>query len=594
MTFGYNPFIDNFDFKGGGGGGGTVTSVSGTPNRITSTGGNTPQIDIDANYVGQTSLTTLGTITTGTWNATVIGVVYGGTGLNAAAQGDVLYGSAADTYSRLAKDTNATRYLSNTGASNNPAWAQVNLTNGVTGALPPANGGTGLTTYNTGDILYASAPNVLSTLPIGSASEVLTVTGGIPSWEPNAGGTDLHVARFIVHPTAPSANYTTIGAAIAAASAGDTIAIQSKATAYNEDFTLPTGINLVAYSADANTPTVTIKGKITATSAGVRSISGIRLETDGDNLLEITGSNAVTVNLINCFINCSDATGIDINNGNANVNAYHCKGDIGTTGIAIHAVTDCSMLSFEYCYFTNSGNSTTANSCASGEIRHWWTRIENPVSITGDAKYTGRWSRIECATLDTTALTLNTSETDNTSFYGMFSSGTATSIVITAGTLRIVGAYVSSSNTNAISGAGTIEHGSLSFRSTASGTNRISTTNQVTYAFREGKPPFEEITGTSHTAIPGGHYIANNAGLVTITLPSTFAVGDIVWVVGKGAGLWALDCPAGDVIHYGNQDTSSGGTLTATNRYDAIQVVGTVANSEWTCTGVSQGNLSVS
>jgi hypothetical protein len=53
-----------------------------------------------------------------------------------AAQGDILYGSAADTITALAKDTNATRYLSNTGASNNPAWAQINLTNGVTGILP--------------------------------------------------------------------------------------------------------------------------------------------------------------------------------------------------------------------------------------------------------------------------------------------------------------------------------------------------------------------------------------------------------------------------------------------------------------------------
>jgi hypothetical protein len=54
-------------------------------------------------------------------------------------QGDLIYGSAADTYSKLAKDTNATRYLSNTGTTNNPAWAQINLANGVTGDLPFAN-----------------------------------------------------------------------------------------------------------------------------------------------------------------------------------------------------------------------------------------------------------------------------------------------------------------------------------------------------------------------------------------------------------------------------------------------------------------------
>ncbi len=48
---------------------GTVTSVSGTADRITSTGGATPIIDIAATYVGQTSITTLGNIATGTWSS---------------------------------------------------------------------------------------------------------------------------------------------------------------------------------------------------------------------------------------------------------------------------------------------------------------------------------------------------------------------------------------------------------------------------------------------------------------------------------------------------------------------------------------------
>ena len=55
-------------------GSGTVTSVSGTANRITSTGGSTPVIDISASYVGQSSITTLGTIATGVWNGTAIAV----------------------------------------------------------------------------------------------------------------------------------------------------------------------------------------------------------------------------------------------------------------------------------------------------------------------------------------------------------------------------------------------------------------------------------------------------------------------------------------------------------------------------------------
>ncbi len=56
----------------------------------------------------------------------------------------------------------------------------------LTTALSATNGGTGQSSYTTGDILYASGANTLSKLPIGNAGEVLKIAGGIPSW-----GTDL-------------------------------------------------------------------------------------------------------------------------------------------------------------------------------------------------------------------------------------------------------------------------------------------------------------------------------------------------------------------------------------------------------------------
>lgn len=58
---------------------GNTLDVVGTANRISVF---TDNIDIAATYVGQTSLTTLGTVTTGTWNATVLAGTYGGTGVN--------------------------------------------------------------------------------------------------------------------------------------------------------------------------------------------------------------------------------------------------------------------------------------------------------------------------------------------------------------------------------------------------------------------------------------------------------------------------------------------------------------------------------
>ena len=74
-----------------------------------------------------------------------------------AAQGDILYASATDNFARLAKSSTATRYLANTGTSNNPQWDQINLSNGVTGTLPVANGGTGQTTAQASMNSFAGA-----------------------------------------------------------------------------------------------------------------------------------------------------------------------------------------------------------------------------------------------------------------------------------------------------------------------------------------------------------------------------------------------------------------------------------------------------
>ena len=60
--------------------GNTIDAV-GTDNRITV---NADSIDIASTYVGQTSITTLGTITTGAWNGSVIPVAYGGTNASTA------------------------------------------------------------------------------------------------------------------------------------------------------------------------------------------------------------------------------------------------------------------------------------------------------------------------------------------------------------------------------------------------------------------------------------------------------------------------------------------------------------------------------
>lgn len=72
-------------------------------------------------------------------------------------QGDLPYADGSVSFNRLAKDTNATRYLSNQGTSNNPSWNQVNLANGVTGTLPVTNGGTNAAAFTQGSVVFAGA-----------------------------------------------------------------------------------------------------------------------------------------------------------------------------------------------------------------------------------------------------------------------------------------------------------------------------------------------------------------------------------------------------------------------------------------------------
>ena len=122
-------------------------------------------------------------------------------------QGDLLYASGANTLARLAKNTSATRYLSNTGTSNNPAWAQIDLTNGVTGTLPYGNGGTGVSAAATnGQLLIGNGSGfTLANITVSAPLSISNTAGGIALSASGLGtgdvvgpasATDNAIARF--------------------------------------------------------------------------------------------------------------------------------------------------------------------------------------------------------------------------------------------------------------------------------------------------------------------------------------------------------------------------------------------------------------
>ncbi len=97
---------------------GNTMNAVGTANRITVSA---DAIDIHASYVGQDTITTLGTIATGVWQGTTVAVGYGGTGLASFTAGDLMYASAGTTLSKLAKGTAGQFLQMNTGATA-PQW----------------------------------------------------------------------------------------------------------------------------------------------------------------------------------------------------------------------------------------------------------------------------------------------------------------------------------------------------------------------------------------------------------------------------------------------------------------------------------------
>ena len=129
---------------------------------------------ISGSYTG---ITGVGTLTVGTWNATTIGAVYGGTGLTSYAVGDILYASAVNTLTKLTKPS-ANSYLSMTAAGV-PSWKNpkygtfYNLTNETVGIINtpyPLN-------FEITDLSNGVTSNITSAVVTGSiATTTLTVT----------------------------------------------------------------------------------------------------------------------------------------------------------------------------------------------------------------------------------------------------------------------------------------------------------------------------------------------------------------------------------------------------------------------------------
>ena len=277
----------------------------------------------------------------------------------------------------------------------------------------------------------------------------------------------------------PSGNgdFTTIATALTASATGQTIFIRPGT--YTENLTLVAGVNLCAFDCDAFN-NVIISGNATFSGTGTVNISGIRLQTNSAALLTVSGNSASIVNLIDCYLNCTNNTGITFSSSNAAAFIYvhQCFGDLGTTGIKLFDQTSAGTLEFWFSKFTNTGASTTATTQSAGSCLPYYSSFEFPITNSSTAYFSANYCRHDTGAQNVTCLTIGGSGA-NTANYTEFNSGSASAISASTA-LGLRNCIVFSTNATAIAGVGTVTFDKIGFPSSG---NAITTPGSATTRF---------------------------------------------------------------------------------------------------------------
>jgi hypothetical protein len=392
-------------------------------------------------------------------------------------------------------------------------------------------------------------------------------------------------AKWIVDPSLANGTHSTIAAALTSASSGETIFVRPGT--YTENLTLKAGVNLTAYECDSGTlqttANVTIIGKASFSAAGSVAISGIRLQTNSDYLLSVTGNAASLVNLIDCYLNITNNTGIQhsSSSANASIALNNCQGDIGTTGIAFCDLSVAGVLSVNSCYFYNTGATTTQSSIGgacmffSFNSRLWFPILTTGISTAGVGIIGGY---ITTSLLNVTALTINATSGVSSLTNSLVSSGTASAISIGASAvLRMEGINeISCSNANIITGAGTLRYPGFTVSQSASAAMNVTT--QALQTLRTGNlltnGTVNLLTGTNainvgtdavQKAITFGNITGNTAvNINSGTSGSTYTTTNGIFALNTGTGTITLGNDAVQKsITLGNQTGNTSVTIDA-------------------------------
>ncbi len=130
------------------------------------------------------------------------------------------------------------------------------------------------------------------------------------------------------------------------------------------------------------------------------------------------------------------------------------------------------------------------------------------------------------------------------------------------GATPVAAAITAGSNISVTNGAGTIT---------------IAATGAGAFAW------VDQNSSTVTMAVNTGYVTDNGASLVTYTLPTTAVLGSEIKIIGFSSGGWTIHQAASQLIHIGNQTTTTGtgGSLASTNTFDCVDIICVVANTTW-------------
>ena len=339
-----------------------------------------------------------------------------------------------------------------------------------TGGTPAIKAGTIISTdasvtitYSEPDIDLSAGDAVATTYQSQSGSAVpvanILNVSGIQETSTRASGNTVSVFSprlnsIVVDPTTDNGTATTLVAGLSAASSGDIVFVRPGT--YTEDPTIPDGVALVGLVGYGQTETVEIIGKVTV-SSGTAYMEGIKVTTNGDNAIAVSGSASFEARL--CSFDAADNDLISHTSSGATTFRM-CQFDISTTGVKLFDCT-AGTLNFRYCTGGNSGGSTTQSTC-SGNVQIEQCGFPYPMLTSSTGVIAIRYSRCDTSGTNTTVLTTAGTGSANTVINSIINSGTASDISIGSGTtVQVNNSTLESSNTNAITGAGTVEYGSF-------------------------------------------------------------------------------------------------------------------------------------